>query len=103
MAEDRRWSGPGPFGAIGLDAEQVTLPHVGPALYEPAGDGLGRRLSVHTPTTDLYIESNLSRDQLIAVASSLDVRAAAIPQRWRVAHAGGLTLARTDGIAARSR
>ncbi|MFL5790054.1 MAG: zf-HC2 domain-containing protein [Actinomycetota bacterium] len=98
VAEDQRWSGPGPFGAIGLDAEQVTLPHVGPALYEPAGDGLGRRLSVHTPTTDLYIESNLSRDQLIAVASSLDVRAAAIPQRWRVAHAGGLTLARTDPI-----
>jgi putative zinc finger protein len=96
VAEDPRWSGPGPFGAVGLDAEQVTLPHVGPALYEPAGDGLGRRLSIHTPTTDLFVESNLSRDELLSIASTLDVHATAMPAPWRVAHAGALTLARTD-------
>jgi hypothetical protein len=100
VAEDPRWSGPGPFGPVGLDAEQVTLPHVGPALYEPAGEGLGRRLSIHTPTTDLFVESNLSRDELFSIASTLDVSAAPIPVRWRVAHAGTLTLARTDPSAA---
>jgi hypothetical protein len=96
VAEDPRWSGPGPFGAIALDAEQVTLPHVGPALYEPAGDGLGRRLSIHTPTTYLYVESNIARDELFSIASTLDVRATAMPAAWRVAHAGALTLARID-------
>ena len=96
VAEDPRWSGPGPFGPIGLDAEQVTLSHVGPALYEPAGEGLGRRLSIHTPTTDLFIESNLSRDELFSIASTLDVRAAPMPARWRVAHAGDLMLTRVD-------
>jgi len=100
VAEDPQWSGPGPFGPIGLDAEQVTLPHVGPALYEPAGEGLGRRLSIHTPTTDLFVESNLSRDELFSIASTLDVRGAPMPARWLVAHAGDLTLTRTDPTAA---
>src|SRR5262249_6930015 len=66
------------------------------ALYEPAGEGLGRRLSIHTPTTDLFVESNLSRDELFSIASSLDVRGAPMPARWLVAHAGDLTLARID-------
>jgi hypothetical protein len=96
VAEDPRWSGPGPFGPIGLDAEEVTLPRVGPALYEPAGDGLGRRLSIHTSTTDLFVESNLPRDELFSIASTLGVRAIAMPARWRVAHAGALTVARID-------
>jgi hypothetical protein len=96
VAEDRRWSGPGPFGSIGLDAERVQLPDVGPALYEPAGDGLGRRLSIHTSTTDLFLESNLSRDDLVAIASSIGVRAAPLPARWRVVHAGALTLMPAD-------
>ncbi len=100
VAEDPRWSGPGPFGAIALDAERVTLPHIGPALYEPAGEGLGRRLSIHTPTTDLFVESNLSRDDLFSIASTLDVRGAPMPARWSVAHAGDLTLTRTDPTAA---
>jgi len=100
VAEDPGWSGPGPFGPIGLDAEQVTLPEVGPALYEPAGDGLGRRLSIHTPTTDLFVESNLSRDELFAIASTLNVNGAPLPARWLIAHAGALTLTRTDPSAA---
>ena len=96
VAEDRRWSGPGPFGPIGLDAEQVRLPGVGPALYEPSGDGLGRRLSLHTAGTDLLLESNLPRDELFTIASTLGVRSAPVPAPWDVVHAGDLTLVRAD-------
>jgi len=96
VAEDRRWSGPGPFGSIGLNAEEVQLPGIGNALYEPAGDGLGRRLSIHTATTDLFLESNLSRDDLFAVASTLGVDATPLPARWRVVRAGTLTLMPAD-------
>jgi len=96
VAEDRRWSGPGPFGSIGFDAEQVELPAVGPALYEPAGDGLGRRLAIHTATTDLFLESNLSRDDLFAIASTIGVEAAPLPARWSVVHAGALTAMPAD-------
>ncbi len=96
VAENRRWSGPGPFGSIGLDAEQVHLPAVGPALYEPAGEGLGRRLAIHTGNTDLFLESNLSRNDLLAVASTIGVRAAPVPSRWRVVHAGALTAVPAD-------
>ena len=88
VAEDRRWSGPGPFGPIGLDAEQVRLPDVGPALYEPSGDGLGRRLSLHAAGTDLFLESNLSRDELFAIASTLGVHATPLPAPWRVVARG---------------
>jgi len=96
VAEDRRWSGPGPFGSIGLDAEDVQLPSVGAALYEPAGDGLGRRLSIHAATTDLFLESNLSRDDLFAIASTIGVDAAPLPARWRVVRAGAVTLLPAD-------
>lgn len=96
VAEDRRWSGPGPFGPIGLEAEQVRLPGVGPALYEPSGDGLGRRLSLHAAGTDLFLESNLSRDELLAIASTIGVHATPLPTSWRVVHAGDLTLVRAD-------
>jgi len=96
VAEDRRWSGPGPFGSIGLDAEPVQLPAVGPALYVPAGDGLGRRVSIHTASTDLFLESNLSRDDLLGIASTIGVQGTSLPARWRVAHAGALTLTPAD-------
>ena len=68
-----------------------------------AAPGRGRRalrthgrLSIHTPRTDLFLESNLSRDELFAIASTIGVDAAPLPARWRVVRAGALTVLPAD-------
>jgi hypothetical protein len=92
IGEDPEWSSPQPFGAVTADAEQVTVPEVGPALYEPAGDGMDRRLSIHAADTDLFLESNLPRDELLSIASSIDVRSTAFPEAWRTSRSGPVTV-----------
>jgi putative zinc finger protein len=91
IGEDPAWPGPQPYGPVTLDAERVEVPGVGPALYEPAGDGWDRRLAIHTADTDLFLDTNLSRDELLAISSSLALRST-LPGAWRTMRSGGLVI-----------
>jgi hypothetical protein len=94
IAEDPGWTGPGPFGPVDATAQAVRLGGVGVGVYEPAGDGLGRRLAIHGEQTDLFLESNLPRDRLLSIAASLTLRGRPLPRSWRVNGSGGVRLAR---------
>ena len=83
VAERRDWNGPGPFGPVDDVAQQVPLREGGVAYYEPAGEGYGRRLAIHTPKADLFLETNLPRGRLLEIAASLPVRGEALPSSWR--------------------
>jgi hypothetical protein len=83
VAERRDWKGPEPFGPVDGVAQQVSLGEGGVAYYEPAGEGYGRRLAIHTPTADLFLETNLPRQRLLTIASTLPVRGQALPPSWR--------------------
>ena len=64
IGERRDWTGPGPFGPVDSLAQRVRLAGGGVGYYEPAGEGYGRRLAIHTETADLFLETNLSRDRV---------------------------------------
>ncbi|MBI2238570.1 MAG: hypothetical protein HYU54_08615, partial [Actinobacteria bacterium] len=72
------------YGPVGPQAQQIALPNGGVAYYEPATGERGRRLSIHAAGTDLYLETNLSRQDLVEVATSLPVVGLAIPEDWAV-------------------
>jgi hypothetical protein len=83
VRETRQWRRPEVFG-LGSLAAPVSLPGGGVAYYEPATSSLGRRLSIHTADWDLYLESNLTRDELLQVAASLPVTGEPVPRAWTV-------------------
>ena len=92
VGETRSWSQDAFFGPVGFHAKQVALPNGGIAYYEPASADHGRRLSIHSAGVDLYVETNLSRQDLLGVAGSLPARGIEIPESWRVRVApGGVT------------
>ncbi len=91
IGEDPQWSGPHPFGPVSLSAERVNVPGVGPALYEPAGNGLDRHLAIHAADTDLFLETNLPRTELLAIASSLPVHSR-LPRAWGSIRSGHLVI-----------
>jgi hypothetical protein len=82
VAERPGWHGSGPFGPVGAAARRVDLKGGGVAYYEPAGDGLGRRLAIHSGTTDLFLETNLTRPRLLAIAASIPVSGLPFPRTW---------------------
>jgi hypothetical protein len=82
VGERRGWTGPGPFGPVDVVAEEVRLPGGGVGYYEPAGEGFGRRLALHAPEGDLYLETNLSRDRLLSIASSIPILGRPLPRTW---------------------
>src|SRR5205823_4554203 len=85
VRETRSWRADTPFGPVSRLAERVDLPGGGVAYYEPATRTLGRRLSIHIPGIDLFLETNLSRDTLLHVAASLPVaHQSDIPSSWDV-------------------
>ena len=83
IGERPDWEGPTLFGPVDEGAQQVELAGGGVAYYEPAGQGLGRRLAIHASGTNLFLESNLPRQQLLALAASLPVRGEPLPEAWR--------------------
>jgi hypothetical protein len=89
IGETRDWTEPELFG-VQPEAEQVQLPGVGVAYFEPGANLVGRRLAIHTEDGDLVLETNLPRAELLDVAGALDVRGRAIPRAWRVQRAGGV-------------
>ncbi|HET6776270.1 MAG TPA: zf-HC2 domain-containing protein [Actinomycetota bacterium] len=84
LGETRGWTSNTPYGPVGLQAQEVRLANGGVAYYEPATADQGRRLSIHAAGTDLYVETNLSRDKLLDVAGSLPVTGIPIPDTWAV-------------------
>ncbi|MGZ8630848.1 MAG: hypothetical protein ACXWZF_07750 [Actinomycetota bacterium] len=62
------------FGPVGPDATRVRLPGGGVAYFEPAAEGLGRRLSMLGEDTGLFLETNLPLQDLLAIAGSMPVR-----------------------------
>ena len=81
VAERRSWHGSALFGPVDLDAERVDVGG-GVAYYEPADGEHGRRLAIHTGDRNLYLETNLSREELLAVAASLPLEGEALPPAW---------------------
>ena len=94
IGEHPEWSGPGPFGHVAASAQEVGLTGVGVGFYEPAGEGLGRRLSIHGATTDVFLESNLPRDRLLSIAASLPIHGRPMPRSWRVSSSDDVRIAR---------
>jgi hypothetical protein len=94
VGERLDWSGPGPFGPLDVDAQQVTLGGGGVAYYEPAGEGFGRRLALHGPSGDLYLESNLPRDRMLQIAASIPVRTSPLPRTWLERSSDGVEVER---------
>lgn len=82
IRETKSWSQPALFGNISSLATEIDLPGGGIAYYEPATQSLGRRLSVHAQDRDLYLETNLDRDRLLEIASSLSVEGRSVPAGW---------------------
>ena len=98
VGERRGWSGPGPFGPVDPGAEQVPLAGGGVAFYEPAGEGYGRRLAIHTATSDLFLETNLPRQRLLEIASSLPILGEPLPAAWGDRGSAGVDVRRV-GVA----
>lgn len=84
LGETRGWTSNTLYGPVGLQAQEVSLANGSVAYYEPATADHGRRLSIHAAGTDLYLETNLSRDKLLHVAGSLPVTGIPIPPAWAV-------------------
>jgi outer membrane lipoprotein-sorting protein len=82
IAERPGWRGPGPFGPVEVGAERVELAGGSVAYYEPPADGLGRRLAIHGERTDLYLDTNLTRRRLLAIAASIPVGGLPFPPTW---------------------
>lgn len=82
VGERPDWAGPGPFGPLDPEAEEVGLEGGGVAYYEPAGEGYGRRLALHGRAGDLYLESNLPRARLLEIAASFPIGTRPLPSRW---------------------
>lgn len=83
IRESRSWEGGGLFGDLGPLAALVSLPGGGIGYYEPPAATRGARLGLHAAGADLFLESNLPREDLLAVAGSLPVRGLPTPEAWR--------------------
>jgi hypothetical protein len=94
VAERRDWTGPEPFGPVDAVAQQIPLGEGGVAYYEPAGEGFGRRLAIHTRTADLFLETNLPRERLLEIAASMPIRGEALPSSWRRLGSAGVKVQR---------
>lgn len=84
VSQTRAWRGETLFGAVSPRSERVELPNGGVAYYEPASGRLGRRLSIHAQGVDLYLETNLPRQDLMEIAGSLPVAGQDMPAEWLV-------------------
>jgi hypothetical protein len=101
LGETRTWMGDAPFGPVGVQAEEISLSGGGVAYYEPASGEHARRLSIHAAGTDLFLESNLSREELLEAAASLPVEGLPMPDAWRVRASGDALVERVTLAEAR--
>jgi hypothetical protein len=61
-------------------AEEIRLDNGGWAYYQPASETIKRRVEINAGDRHLYLESNLARAELLAVASSLDTTGKRLPR-----------------------
>jgi outer membrane lipoprotein-sorting protein len=94
IGERPDWTGGTLFGPVDEAAQQVDLGGSGVGYYEPAGEGLGRRLAIHASETNVFLESNLPRARLLSLAASLPVRGEALPVAWRTLTGSGISIER---------
>jgi hypothetical protein len=62
------------FGALGPRSVPIILPGGEVAAYAPAVGARGRRLTIRGRDTSLFLESNLPKRELIAIAASIPLR-----------------------------
>jgi Putative zinc-finger len=93
IRQTRAWSQPALFGDVSELAAPVRLDDA-LGYYEPATATLGRRLSIHAPGIDVYLETNLPRDELLQIAASLPVSGVTAPPGWLSRVSLGQALAR---------
>jgi hypothetical protein len=102
LGETRSWNGDAPFGPVDVQAEEVSLAGGGVAYYEPSSLDHGRRVAIHAAGTDLYLESNLPRPELLAAAASLPVQGLPMPDAWTHRRVGAATAERVSLQTARA-
>jgi hypothetical protein len=102
LGETRSWNGDAPFGPVGVQAEEISLTDGGVAYYEPASRDHGRRVAIHAAGTDLYLESNLPRSELLAAAGALPVQGLPMPDAWTHRQVGVATAERVSLETARA-
>jgi hypothetical protein len=102
LGETRSWNGDAPFGPVGVQAEEISLTGGGVAYYEPASRDHGRRVAIHAAGTDLYLESNLPRSELLAAAAALPVQGLPMPDAWTHRRVGAATAERVSLETARA-
>ncbi|MGH2750422.1 MAG: zf-HC2 domain-containing protein [Actinomycetota bacterium] len=66
--------------ALPVSAEEVRLDGGGWAYYQPAAEDLKRRVELFEGNGQLYLESNLARSELLAVAASLGINGERLPR-----------------------
>ncbi|MGZ8585984.1 MAG: zf-HC2 domain-containing protein [Actinomycetota bacterium] len=96
LAETRSWRAGSPFGSIDVRAEEVTLAGGGVAYYEPATTDQGRRLAIHAAGTDLFLETNLPREELLSAAAALPVVGLEMPEAWLTRSSDGAIVERVS-------
>jgi hypothetical protein len=79
-------------------AEEVALGSAGVGYYRPAGESLRRQIDLYTHDVHVLLESNLARDDLVEVASTLPITGRRLPAR--LAGTNGLVVRRLDTRAA---
>jgi hypothetical protein len=102
LGQSVTWDGDAPFGPVSTLAEEVALPGGGVGYYEPASGEQARRLSIHAEGTDLYLESNLPRAELLEAAGSLPVTGLPLPASWLARIEDGARIERVTLEQARS-
>jgi Putative zinc-finger len=102
LGETRSWKGDAPFGPVGVQAEEISLTGGGVAYYEPASRDHGRRVAIHAAGTDLYLESNLPRSEVLAAAAKLPVQGLPMPDAWTHRRVGSATVVRVSLETARA-
>jgi len=102
LGETRSWNGDAPFGPVSVQAEEISLSGGGVAYYEPASRDHGRRVAIHAAGTDLYLESNLPRSELLAAAAALPVQGLPMPDAWTHRRVGAATAERVSLETARA-
>ncbi len=95
LGETRSWSADEPFGPVGVRAEEVPLGD-GVGYYEPPTAERGRRLSIHAEHAEIYLETNLSRPDLLEIAASIPIRGLSMPEEWRVRETAGALVERVS-------
>lgn len=73
----RSWNGPEPLG-VGDGAQLVRLGDGGVAYLDETRRA-DRRISIHTPTLDLVLASNLPQERLLEIASAVHLRGKRVP------------------------